>query len=441
MKPILLAFVLWAPVAALAAPRSTPAHAAPASMVAAAPPETLEFTPTADTLAAGPEAEAEPHSVEQEFQRVWLRPPGRDRLISDPDEWRAAGRRSGRLAFSLDYNRVDLVRPGATYQIQSRTPFLPRIGARIEYAFGRNHGLYGIQVEQPLIASGHLAIGASTDRVTDHRDLELVEDVENSLALLFARQDYRDYFEREGFGGYVAWTIPGVSTIRAAARRDDYRSLAASPEARSWFLQDHVLRPNPAVDDGQAHTLTLRLERQAHRTARTRAGLYHALELERAGYRLGGDFDYTRALGDVRGVVRLSPATSLALRGVAGHAIEGQLPAQKIFTLGGVDGLRAHSFEQYRGDQMLLGQAEYDVALWRMETHVWNAGLHVLTFVDVGRAWSNPAHRFDLDHQTPAVDGGFGLAASDDQLRVYVARNLQDSRSGVVISARLQRPF
>jgi hypothetical protein len=411
-----------------------------APLAVAAAPDTLEIAPAPDTLAGVPE-EPEPRSIEQEFQRAWLRPPGRERLITDPDEWRASGRRPERFAVTADYNRVDLVRAGAAYEIQSRTPFIPRLGARIEYAFGRNRGLYGIQLEQPLIASGRLSVGASAERVTDHRDLELVEDVENSLALLFARQDYRDYFEREGFGGYAAWAIPGVSTIRATARRDDYRSLAASPEARSWFLQDHVLRSNPAVDEGQAHTLTLRLERQAHRTARTRAGLYHAIELEWAGTRLGGDFDYTRALGDVRGVVRLTPATSLALRGVAGHAIEGQLPAQKIFTLGGVDGLRAHSFEQFRGDQMLLGQAEYDVALWRMQTHGWNGGLHVLAFVDAGRAWSNSTHQFDLDRQTPAADGGFGLAASDDQLRVYVARNLQDSRASVVISARLQRPF
>ena len=72
------------------------------------------------------------------------------------------------------------------------------------------------------------------------------------------------------------------------------------------------------------------------RTSRTRAGLYHWLELEFAGRDLGGDFDYTRLLADVRSLVRLSPATTLALRLVGGSNFDGRLPAQRTFTVGGV---------------------------------------------------------------------------------------------------------
>jgi hypothetical protein len=114
---------------------------------------------------------------------------------------------------------------------------------------------------------------------------------------------------------------------------------------------------------------------------------------------------------------------------------------QKQFTTGGVDGLRAHAFGQYRGNQLLLAQAEYTTALWRVRPRGFQAGLHAIAFVDLGRAWGDTGNSWDPDRQHMQADGGLGLTTSEDNLRVYVARNLQRSRSGAVFSVRLQRPF
>lgn len=370
----------------------------------------------------------------------WLRTPFGDRLLTDPDVWR--GRAHGRdVGLALDYNRVDALRLGASYEVQDPSTMEPRVGARMEYAFGRDRVLYGAQIEQPLAPPGRLALGVTMVRRTDHSDLQQVDDLENSLALLFGRQDYRDYFEREGFGAYLSWRVPDFSTVSVHARSDRYRSLPLSDQTRSWFHAQRPLRDNPAIDEGTAHSMTLRLERLAHRTRRTRAGLYHWIELERAGRGLGGDFTYTRALADVRSVVRLSPATTLTLRAVGGHSLDGTLPRQKEFTVGGVDGLRAHAFDQYRGDRLALVQAEYDVGLWRLRTHGFAGGLHAIAFVDAGRAWRASGPGFDLGRQHVQADGGFGIGTAEDNLRVYFAKNLQDPGSAFVISARLQRPF
>jgi outer membrane translocation and assembly module TamA len=195
------------------------------------------------------------------------------------------------------------------------------------------------------------------------------------------------------------------------------------------------------VDEGQAHAAILRLERLAHRTGRTRSGLYHWIELERAGGGLKGDFDYTRLLADVRSVLRLTPASTLALRLVAGHTFGGALPRQKEFTAGGVDGLRAHEFSEFRGNEMALGQAEFVLGLWQMRNSMVEGGLHAIAFVDFGRAWSNPDHEFDLARQHVQMDGGIGLSTTDDGVRIYLARDLQDAGSDVVFSLRLQAPF
>lgn len=368
----------------------------------------------------------------------WRSTPFGERLLTDPEQWRDEGGKRARLQPLLDYNRVDPVRLGLAWEAQSADTRMPRIGARGEYATGRDRWLYGVQLEQPLFAKGAVALGVSMVRRTDHNDLQHVEDLENALALLLGRQDYRDYFEREGYGAYLAWRLPDHATVSMHLRRDDYRSLPLWGSTRSWLLTDRPLRDNPPVTEGQIHAAMLRFERVAHRSQRTRAGFYHWIEAERAGGQLGGFATYTRLLGDVRSVLRLSPATTLTLRGVAGHTADGVLPPQKQFVAGGVDGLRAHAFDAYRGDQILLGQAEYDVGLWPLRTSAFEGGLHALAFLDTGRAWRG---QFDPVGQHMAADGGFGLGTSEDNLRVYVAKNLQKPRSAVVVSVRLQRPF
>jgi hypothetical protein len=377
----------------------------------------------------------------------WLSAPFGERLLTEPEAWRARrghgsrDRHDSRLEPIADYNRVDLLRIGLAGEVQDSSVMAPRIGGRFEYATGRRRALYGVQLEQPLLPPGRLVFGVSMSRRTDHSELQQVDDVENSLALLFARQDYRDYFEREGFGAYLAWRVPGFSVVSVHARNDTYRSLKLDGGTRSIFEHRRALRDNPPVDEGDVHAVLLRLERQTRRTARTRAGFYHWIELERAGYGWGGDFEYTRALADLRSVLRLSPTATLALRAVGGTTFTGVLPAQKEFTTGGVDGLRAHAFAQYRGNQLLLAQAEYTTALWRLRPRGFNAGLHAIAFVDAGRAWDDPGHAWAPARQPLQVDGGFGLATSEDNLRVYVARSLQRPRSGAVFSVRLQRPF
>ncbi len=428
--PLFVAAVMCLAVAGVAQAREFP-EAQPI-------PDTLDFSPSAPD-SADPSAERERAYANEGHE--WMRTPIGDGLLMDRDQWRARGeRRFNNVSLSGDYNRVDRVRLGFGYQLQVHEPMAPRLGARLERAFGRDRTLYGFQLEQPVVPPGRISVGASLVRRTDHHELHQVSNGENTLALLFARQDYRDYWEREGIGMYVAWRVPDFSNVSVHLRRDEYRSLP-SRAASSWFHRGRTLGPNPAIDDGETHTAALRLERAALTTRHTRAGIYHWVEAEWAGRGLGGDFTYTRLLGDVRGVLRLSPATTLMLRGVAGHTPSGTLPAQKAFPLGGADGLRAHAFAQYRGEQLALLQAEYVIGLWELRTGAFEGGLHAIAFVDAGRAWSDPRHRWSIHEQEIQVDGGIGLAAAEDKLRIYFAKDLRRTGSEFVTSVRLQRPF
>jgi len=437
------------PASAAALPERS--HVAAADTVAPAMPaapasrsDTLRFRPSIHFFdSTGHEPDLDPDVVmEFESETSWLKAPMGDHLLDHPDLWSTHHHwRSQELVPAVDYNRVDILRLGLHYQAQRPMTMYPRVGARFEYATGRERNLYGIQMEQPLLPTARFVFGFGIVRRTEHAELELVEDVENSLAMLLTRTDYRDYYEREGAGLYLSWRVPDFSRVSLHLRDDEYRSLSVNPSVRSWFNMSRPLRENPAIDEGRARSVILRLERLTRRSSIARAGLYHWIELERAGDQLGGDFDYTRLLADVRGVVRLSPATSLSLRAVVGSELDGTLTRQKSFAVGGVDGLRAHAFKSFSGNQAALGQAEYTVGLWALRGEGFEGGLHALAFLDVGTAWQNDANRWDVANQRFATDLGFGLATSEDGMRIYVARDLNDPSAEYVWSLRLQRPF
>jgi len=426
LLPFLLA--LWAPAVSLGDEPAPPA---------AGIPDTLEFNAIPPDTLTGTEAH---HSEADQEDQEWMSARTGDRLITDRDLWRARGSRTSTWKAFLDYNRVDRLRFGAGYELQVRDPMAPRLGGRLEYADGRDQTLYGVQIEQPILRPGRISVGASLVRRTDYHELHQLSDFENTVALLLARHDYRDYWDREGEGVYLAWRVPDFSTVSVHWRRDQYRTLV-SHGATSWFNRDAELRPNPAIDDGETHTVALSMEKGARTTLHTQAGTYHWVEAEWAGGSLGGDFTYTRVLGDLRGVLRLTPATTLMLRGVAGTTTHGELPAQKVFPLGGPDGLRAHSFAQYQGEQVALIQAEYIIGLWKLRTGAFEGGLHAIVFADAGQAWTDPDHRWSIGDRKIEMDGGVGLAAAEDKLRVYFAKDLHRTSSPFVITARLQRPF
>ncbi len=407
--------------------------------------DSMSFRPTLgffDSTGHEPLVIPPPVRIDYQTETEWLRPPMGDHLLDHPDPWTADHpRHSQDVELVVDYNRSDLLRYGVHYQAQRPQTMYPRLGVRFEYATGRKRNLFGVQLEQPLLPTARFVFGVSMVRRTDHPELQQVDDLENSLALLLSRTDYRDYFEREGSGVYVAWRVPDFSTVSLHARRDQYRSLGVNREVRSWFRLDRPLRDNPAIDDGETQSVLVRLERLAQRSSSTRAGLYHWIELERAGGELGGDFSYLRVLGDVRSVLRLSPATTLSLRAVGGTCTDGTLPLQKRFGVGGVDGLRAHALNAFQGSQLAAAQAEYTLGLWALRGAGFEAGLHAIAFVDVGTAWDNASNRWDVGKQHFATDGGFGVATSEDDLRLYVARDLSEPDSPLTWSLRLQRPF
>ena len=384
--------------------------------------------------------------------------PGRGRVAARALR-RAAAHRPRRLARartaatarassrSLDYNRVDLLRLGlGCRDPAARARMDPRLGARLEYATGRERALYGVQLEQPLLpprpararrldGAAHRPQRAAAGRRRREQPGAAVRPP-GLPRLLRARGRRR---------------LPVVARPRlldrerARAQRHATARCALERGTRSLFHRDRAAARQPADRRGRGRTPCC-CGSSAWRSAprRTRAGLYHWIELERAGGGLGGDFDYTRALADVRSVVRLSPAATLALRAVGGTTLARRAAgAEASSRVGGVDGLRAHAFAQYRGDQLAAGQAEYTIgAVARAPARLRGRPARDRVRGRGPGLGRRRARAGTSAGSTSQVDGGFGLGhrrrttcASTSPATCRTATRTS------VVSVRLQRPF
>src|SRR5262249_2596608 len=153
--------------------------------------DTLTFRPAYDffdSTGHEPLTMAPPERLSRQSEEEWLRAPVGDLLLDHPDTWASEHHHHGEdLGMAIDYNRVDLLRYGVHYQAQRPRRMDPRLGARFEYAAGRNRTLYGLQLEQPLFPTARFVFGVNLVRRTDHPELQQVDDFENSLAMLLAR--------------------------------------------------------------------------------------------------------------------------------------------------------------------------------------------------------------------------------------------------------------
>ena len=227
---------------------------------------------------------------------------------------------------------------------------------------------------------------------------------------------------------------PSFSTVSVHVRNDDYRSLPLDRGTRSCFHREpRRCATTRAIDEGESHTRRRcgssgsRTARRARAPASTTGSISSA-----SGHGLGGDFDYTRAARRLRSVVRLSPATTLALRAwwadTSSTARCRSRSSSRSAASTGCAPTRSRAYPR-RSDRCSARPSTRSGS-GRCARGIFQGGLHAIAFVDAGRAWSNPATAGTSAASSIQLDGGFGLGTSEDNLRVYFARNSGDAGLG-----------
>ncbi|MCS6923520.1 MAG: BamA/TamA family outer membrane protein [Fimbriimonadales bacterium] len=179
----------------------------------------------------------------------------------------------------------------------------------------------------------------------------------------------RRYERRQGVSAYIGLDWRELFELRLRYRSDrvDYDDAPAnliSPGVR-------------AANRGRFDALGVQVIYDTREGRFPRAGLYASVLAERT---LSGDFRFTRLIGEARYYIPLQREQTLALRGMAGVGSDG-VPLSELFWIGGYDLLRGYAQDEFRGNRVVVGSAEYQFPV--MEA------VQAAVFVDAGAAWSS----------------------------------------------------
>jgi outer membrane protein assembly factor BamA len=352
----------------------------------------------------------------------------------------------------LSYNRVDQFQVGLDMNYQPKVGLLPGFKSRMMWATERKNApgtsdgtwLYNFDIETALDKKRNATVGISLYQLTDDDHAGQVGVTENALAAYFFHWDYRDWFERDGYGLHAAFTWRNVWRASTRYDQDTYTSITQiADNTQGLFRKNADWRANPAVDDGNLRSVTFGLAYDTRSTPQfPRRGMWHQLAVETAGGSLGGDWTYLRYTGDLRAYLSPGPSHVVKARALLGTTSEGgDLPFQKTFAVGGIGTLRAYPFRHFRGRHVFLLNGDWSWEVLRRSSRnvAIKTGLSVVLFTDYGIAWDAPT--WNLGDQKPGWDAGLGVGTTDETLRVYFARDLRAEHSPVNVTLRITRSY
>ncbi|MBI3189566.1 MAG: BamA/TamA family outer membrane protein [Ignavibacteriales bacterium] len=357
--------------------------------------------------------------------------------------------------FFLRYNRVEALFLGLNYpNSYTWDERSASLFGSVGYGFASHRWRYSGGVSQQFgMGTTLIELGVEGHSLTDTKDQWIIDETENSLASFFVRDDYRDYFGREGvsgwFGLFGKWKSSDMQ-FRAAYLNDQYQSLDWKTNW-SVFGGDKLFRDNPPVWEGRMRSVlaSFEIHQEKQRTYFT-SGWKAALSAEVAGTSFGGDFEFNKYVIDFIRYQPLSKYENLNFRLRAGSTT-GDVPPQKWFELGGISTLPAFSYKEFPGNRIALFNAEY-----MLNGKIFDAvdvfpswllrNCNLMLFYDAGYANAVAGNeKFDkgfenLSASTIKSDWGIGIGSRDAKLRLGFAWRT-DVAEPVHAFLRLNRPF
>jgi hypothetical protein len=273
------------------------------------------------------------------------------------------------------YNRVDGLSLGAMVKFADPDSVLPSAWAGGGYAFESERWRYELGLEQTLLRHPALAIGGKAFRLLESDDDWLLSNSENTAFALFAREDYKDYYEAEGGSLWLRVAPLRKLNIETGVRYEETKWLDAQPNLWSLFAGEDKFAPNFGRVDSAARVVGInKIDSAANASFYTqisydtrdtedpfyRSGWAANIVLEKSSPDLDSDYDYTRYRLTATRYQRVTHRTMLILRGVYGGS-DGLLPMHRRFYLGGLGTLYGYKHKEFSGSYLWMGNAEYRI--------------------------------------------------------------------------------
>ncbi len=366
------------------------------------------------------------------------------RITSHPEIWKRPTIVFDRIA--ANFNRVDGLFLGLgqnkDYYWSGAEDFSPY--GFVGYAFALHRWRYQAGLDKWFGNYNRFEVGLEGHSLTDSKDYWFISPKENSLFAILAREDYMDYFSRDGASIHVAQYYEMNSRIVVSYDIDEYSSLA---ERTNWsiFGGHKIFRPNPAITPGWMRSVVVDLEHRSYSGGKDRrqgwlAGL-------RGEATVSGDFDFRMLTLNAVRYQPLFRGLQLNMRLRAGTS-NGDLPLQRSYQIGGFNTLNAFPYKEFIGNRLFLFNYEFlfSPSLFK-HSHLFPLNtVALILFGDVGQvANATSSTGMASGWDTMKLEGfksdyGIGLGSGDGAFCVFLAWRTDVSTSPT-FGIRLARPF
>lgn len=365
----------------------------------------------------------------------------------------------------LRYNRAEGLYLGIAQPRRLYWHSKPRLVSTgsLGYGFASHRWRYSLGLYVPIYLSDQIIeIGGEGHSLTDSKDQWTIDRDENTAMAFFGKEDFMDYFGREGFSASVSWYLRAEDNVNLRASlayvHDTYRSVARNTNW-SLFGGDKRFRDVPAVADININSI---VASAGFGTVPSLSPALHGWTVtvlaELAGEALKGDATFTQLTIDARRYQPLADFLSLNVRGRF-VASDGDIPAQRLFEIGGPGTLPGFRYKEFGGTHGMLVNAELILRghLLRGDTRGWLSsfvtGINLILFADAGVASSAPVVILpagasvegaslvdDIRFSNWRSDVGIALGNSDGDFRIGVAWRTDRSENPSLV-LRFSRPF
>jgi hypothetical protein len=216
---------------------------------------------------------------------------------------------------------------------------------------------WALRAEQSLGGRNNISVGGTYFSTVDPIEDWGLTNLEASLTSFVLHDDYRDYYEREGWSAFLQFRFPYTPVALRAEYFDEEHSFM--PVASPWSItkNDDPWRFQPLIAEGKVRSFegAVDIDTRNDRTdpsngwfikASVRKGIggdlaipEHMASLDQMAETIPAETygtDFLTGFLDVRKYLRINPGSTLNFRGVMGGAMNSvPLPPQFQHTLGG----------------------------------------------------------------------------------------------------------
>jgi len=325
------------------------------------------------------------------------------------------------------------------------------------YATAAKELEYQVGLEKGFLKKFRFGFGGEYHRMVDTPDRWIVPEFENSLAAFLLKEDFHDYYLREGGSFYITQRLTYSAELTFSYTYDILDSLKKNAH---WALfgGDKEFRENPAMSAGEMNALNAELVVDTRISKYDNPqGWYFMVNGTKSGGDMGGDYNFDRLVMDVRRYQPLGYDQGLSMRVRTGTA-NGILPWQQQFYLGGISTLRGYRFKSLPGgsrlspggNRMFLAQVEFSLgeSTFPDEMDLGFLDLfNIILFTDLG--WVGTVdpdaglfEGFDgMTWKTLKHDLGIALANMDGTVRLEIARRTDTGHKPFNILFRINKSF